>query len=207
MPEVLEKRGTFARRLGPNEIRCFQRIGAQLDEEFGPARWLESGRYIDRQLVTDKGVSLPDMQRALAQAVLKCPGVIAAYTSTELLSDTELDAMGEIFRRSHHATRSPDVEILVEENALFTSAVASHGTPYRYDTHVPLLLRIPGVEPQSIDQRVRTIDLAPTLAGYLGLEMVGKVDGEDLRSLYDPSAASQTSATETAAQPGSDTGG
>ena len=137
MPEVARKRGTPARRLGPNEIRCFQQVGSQLDEQFGAARWLENGRYLDRDLVAEKAVSLPEIQQALAAAVGKCPGVLAAYTSTELLTEEPLDEMGEVFRRSHHPTRSPDVEILVEEGALFTSAVASHGTPYRYDTHVP----------------------------------------------------------------------
>ena len=184
MPEVSRKRGKPARRLGPNEIRCFQQAGGQLNDQFGEARWLESGRYIDRDLVAERGVSLPEIQQALAATLSKCPGVLTAYTSTELLAEEPLDEMGEVFRRSHHPTRSPDVELLVEEGALFTSAVASHGTPYRYDTHVPILLRIPGVEAQAIEERVRTIDLAPTLAGYLGLEMVDKVDGIDLRELF-----------------------
>jgi arylsulfatase A-like enzyme len=45
---------------------------------------------------------------------------------------------------------------------------ATHGSPWAYDTHVPVILAGPGIPPGRIARRVETVDLAPTIAAYLG---------------------------------------
>ena len=44
---------------------------------------------------------------------------------------------------------------------------ATHGTPYSYDTHVPILMSGAGIAPGDHDERVSTLDIAPTLSGLL----------------------------------------
>ena len=47
--------------------------------------------------------------------------------------------------------------------------------------HVPLLLRVPGLEPARIDSIVSLVDIAPTLGRYLQPDLdVGRYHGEDL---------------------------
>ena len=58
-----------------------------------------------------------------------------------------------------------------------------HGSPYKYDTQVPILIRAPGVPPQTIDRRVPITDLAPTLAGLLDVYLVGFGDSEGLEEV------------------------
>ena len=53
----------------------------------------------------------------------------------------------------------------LEEGGLGTS----HGTPYSYDTHVPLLLLGPGVVSGWYAQPSSPADIAPTIATLLGL--------------------------------------
>ena len=45
----------------------------------------------------------------------------------------------------------------------------NHGTPYNYDTHVPLVWFGVGVKPGTYVERVSVTDLAPTLAHLLGI--------------------------------------
>ncbi len=47
-------------------------------------------------------------------------------------------------------------------------ALHSH-TLYDELLHVPLLMRVPGLEPRRVDEQVRLIDVAPTLLGMLGI--------------------------------------
>jgi hypothetical protein len=61
---------------------------------------------------------------------------------------------------------------------------AMHGTPYTYDTHVPLILAGPGVGRAEVFRTVAPRDLAPTLSLYLGVALptgsVGQPLGEVL---------------------------
>ncbi len=57
---------------------------------------------------------------------------------------------------------------------------AVHGSPYRYDRHVPLFFLGHGISAGTSDAAVRTVDLAPTLASVLGLEVPEDVAGEVL---------------------------
>jgi arylsulfatase A-like enzyme len=60
----------------------------------------------------------------------------------------------------------------------------THGTPYSYDTHIPLVLLGPGIRPGRYDRAVALNDLAPTLATLLSVETpsgsVGRVLDEAL---------------------------
>jgi arylsulfatase A-like enzyme len=55
--------------------------------------------------------------------------------------------------------------------------VTTHISPHAYDTHVPLILFGPDIEPARDDRRVSTVDLAPTLASILGLTPAEATDG------------------------------
>jgi arylsulfatase A-like enzyme len=54
---------------------------------------------------------------------------------------------------------------------------AMHGSPWRYDTHVPIILLGPGINAQTIHRRVHPVDVAPTMAAYLGLTPPGSAQG------------------------------
>ncbi len=45
-----------------------------------------------------------------------------------------------------------------------------HGSPYSYDTHVPIVISAPGMKARTVDRRVAPADFAPTLALMLGIE-------------------------------------
>jgi len=58
---------------------------------------------------------------------------------------------------------------------------SSHGTPYAYDTHVPILAWGPvWVGRGEVAQRVEVADIAPTLAGILGLRVPAQAQGKPL---------------------------
>jgi len=44
---------------------------------------------------------------------------------------------------------------------------------------VPMIIVAPGIAPSTVSDRVRTIDLAPTLAGIMGMGTPDAVDGLD----------------------------
>lgn len=64
---------------------------------------------------------------------------------------------------------------------LWEHGAVGHGTTvYEELTHVPLIIRFPGYKACRIDFPVETIDIVPTLVGYLGLEPNPDWQGRDL---------------------------
>jgi arylsulfatase A-like enzyme len=53
----------------------------------------------------------------------------------------------------------------------------THGTPYAYDTHVPLIIAGPGVRDGEHDRFVDMADLAPTLASLLDIQAPAGSEG------------------------------
>ena len=47
---------------------------------------------------------------------------------------------------------------------------ATHGSPFSYDTFVPILWRGTGVEPRTVYRRVAPADIAPSVAAFLGIK-------------------------------------
>ena len=68
-----------------------------------------------------------------------------------------------------------------------SSVGTTHGTPYGYDAHIPLILMGPGVKGGRYTAHAALNDLAPTLATLLDVEIPsgssGRVLGEALQGV------------------------
>ncbi|HTF64486.1 MAG TPA: hypothetical protein VK638_17525, partial [Edaphobacter sp.] len=76
--------------------------------------------------------------------------------------------------------RSGDLEVVLEPYWIRGgTSGATHGTPYNYDTHIPLIFMGPGVRPGRYYRSAALNDLAPTLSALLDVEIpsgsVGRV--------------------------------
>ena len=85
-------------------------------------------------------------------------------------------------RNSWHAEVSGDVQYALKPNWMYSGrAVATHGSPYAYDTHVPILAYGPAwIGRGRVDTRVEVVDIASTLAGLLGIDAPSASEGKRL---------------------------
>ena len=94
--------------------------------------------------------------------------------------------MARLYRNSFDPERSGDMLLQLAEGCLaaFGDYGTSHGSPYAYDRDVPLVFMGAGIEAGQVSGRAVTVDLAPTLADWLGLEAPSGLDGRvlDLRA-------------------------
>lgn len=119
-------------------------------------------------------VSRRAAEQAVIQAVQTLPGVAGAYAWGE--ADGLPDSVPNVaaIRLSHAAGRSGHVLVVPADGAMFDSPEhdgtgTGHGTPYDYDTRVPLLAWGAGVRPGVVTGDVDTRRVAPTLAVLLGV--------------------------------------
>jgi predicted AlkP superfamily pyrophosphatase or phosphodiesterase len=184
VPEMRIEQGLPAGRVGADEISCLQQVDAALDQELGESEWFVSGPYFGR-LPVDSPVSPAVLRRRVRSLVEACPSVARVWLAEDLVSEFtgEGSEMQRRFARSYYAERSPDLMVEWEKYFLPSAGNASsHGTAHGYDTHVPLVLRRPGEAAATFETPVMTVDVAPTIADWVAVEVP---DGADGRSLVD----------------------
>lgn len=187
--EVSQARGRDARRV---DVRELQRdLDAHLQERFGPppglagasgrsAAWVEAfGEpgtfpwvYLNHQLVAAAGTTTDEVARVAAEFLRTRPRVARAYTRAELTAGPLPDPIGERVRRSYHPQRAGDVYVALREYDLPsrpTDPGTTHGAPYDYDTHVPLIVFGPGVAGGPKDEPTTPQAVAAILARWLGV--------------------------------------
>ncbi|MHA7838215.1 MAG: alkaline phosphatase family protein [bacterium] len=116
----------------------------------------------------------------------------ASATEAGIAAGSEVGARGSgadplrleshLLRQMLAPGRSPDWIVLPERGCLVTDHPhgTSHGSPYDYDRRIPLVFWGPGVEPGVDSRPARLVDLAPTLARWIGLDPPSDLDGRAL---------------------------
>jgi len=114
------------------------------------------------------------------------PHVAWVFTRDQLLlGQVPPDPFSLRVSRSYNPERSGDLEILLEPYWMRASKGTTHGTPYTYDTHIPLLVMGPGIRPGRYHRHVDLNDLAPTLATLVGTELPSGSSGRFLDEMLD----------------------
>ena len=85
----------------------------------------------------------------------------------------------EMYRNDIHPDRTGEIMFMVKPYWLFGSKPANHGTPYDYDTHVPLMFFGGGISPMQILGKTDPADIVPTLAHILQVKIQHR-HGKDL---------------------------
>jgi hypothetical protein len=175
LPEVAAAQGKDAGRV-PGEVLTKQ-AEAFLSETFGPGRWLQATvtpwLYLDQDRLRRRGLPASAVEEALARWLEKQPGILKAYTRTQLLHGVPADdVIGGRVRRSFHPDRCGDVAVVLKPYHLFVDQFSTgtmHGTPHEYDTHVPLLVYGPAVGAGVRMEPVTPQACAAILAQALGI--------------------------------------
>ena len=173
VPEVNEARNMPGGRL--SDARVTQRITEALSKRFGPGKWLlpsPAGMpYLNLQLIQTRKLDAAQVERVAADAAMMEPHIARVYTRHEILSgQVQRDDIGRAISLGFYGPRSGDLIVLQEPYYLFDATGTSHGTPYNYDTHVPLVFLGPHIKAGIYSNRVAINDVAPTLATILGID-------------------------------------
>ena len=147
-----------------------------MNQTFGPlankGRWIlrdDASILLQREALAEKKLGSAEVQNALRDALLKLDFVQAVYTRVQLERGEVNDELGRQAVLSFNRERSGDVYFQTKPYYFSRPTGSNHGTPYNYDTHVPLLWYGVGVRPGTYVDRVGVDNLAPTLSHILGV--------------------------------------
>jgi len=154
---------------------------------FGPGRWVEamagSNIYLDYNVLKDHHIEALQAQEVAAATAASAPGVTAAFTRAQILKG-ELPPFpyARAVSRSFNPARAGDVFVVLDPYAVpvLDPKSTTHGSPWSYDSQVPLILWGSAFRPGVYFNPCQPIDLAATLAAILGLTQPSGSEGSPL---------------------------
>ncbi len=183
----------IARRLpgGRTDSRAERAAVEQaLQARFGAGNYIayfsETAIYFHPNPVPGKQFDRAEMQRIAAAVMRAQPHVLRVYTRTGFENGYPVgDLIDRRVRNGFHHDRSADVMIVHEPNWQAGGSTANHGSPFAYDTHVPLLVLGHGrVRPGQYHGEAGIQDIAPTLARLLGIAVPSGSVGRVLAEMF-----------------------
>lgn len=148
--------------------------------------------YFSQEVVGNPATDAQALEAAAAAEISKFKGVYAAVSSTALRRGNTPD--NEIYNailRNFHPKRSGDIFLVFEPNWFINDmegllVASTHGSPWRYDTFVPIIFAGSGLQARVVDREVHTVDIAPTLSTYVGVKQPSGARGQPLIEVLEP---------------------
>lgn len=142
---------------------------------------INSNFYLNRAALKRDGIDLDECERVVGELSMRMPGAARYFTRAQLESNliSSSDPIARRVLNGFYPSRSGDVIVVFEPyNILFDlpddptdpRSTATHGSPYSYDTHVPLIIMGRDFAGGSYSQAATPADIAPTLANLLGVQ-------------------------------------
>lgn len=144
--------------------------------------------YLDHQIIKQRHLAPSTISNHLAKALTLQPGVFRAYPLP--VAQVEKDWLSAKVNKMYYPYRSGDVYIVQppnQSNGAKNMYRISHGSPWNYDSYVPLLFARGDFKNQRIARRVHTTDIAATLSALLMIKAPSAAVGEPLEEVINAS--------------------
>lgn len=155
-------------------------IYSALKKKFGVGRELirlysKPYIYLNHQVINKHKLDLNEVQHTVAKLLEDISGVEYAVTmqdvQTNQLEDKKL--LRAVANNFHHK-RSGDIHIVFSPHTYINqldglTVSSTHGSPWSYDTHVPIFFAGMGITQKRVSRPVSPYDISPTLSSYLGI--------------------------------------
>jgi predicted AlkP superfamily pyrophosphatase or phosphodiesterase len=188
VPEVNQARHMPGGRLGKT---VSQALDKALADKYGPGRWVAASMgefiYLDRALIESRKLKLDEVQDTAAKALLAVPHIDRVFTSEDLRHGRyNQDPIALRVAKGFNERRGGDLYLVFESYWMTGSATSgtTHGMPFNYDSHVPLVFMGQGVKPARYHSQVAVYNIAPTLATMLDIEPPSGAFGRVLDEMF-----------------------
>ena len=174
-----------------DNLKLVEGLNAAMAERFGIAKLVVAQSVPNLQLdyaaIDRAKLQRSEVESTAARWLMAQTGIAQVYTRSQFEAGAVADTrMGLLMRRAWHRELSGDLVLVTRPYWYFSSSASgtSHGSPYAYDTNVPLVLAgRPWIKAGSYGQYAEVVDIAPTLAAILRLRPPAAAEGRVLTEL------------------------
>ncbi|MDN3683034.1 alkaline phosphatase family protein [Vibrio tapetis subsp. quintayensis] len=147
--------------------------------------------YLNHDVIAKHGVKLADVQASVADEVSKIKGVYQAVSSSDIAQNRVPNSrLMTLVQNNYHPARSGDVYVIFDNRSYINdmdglTIASTHGSPWRYDTHVPIIFAGYQLAPKQVSREVTPYDISPTLSNLLGITQPSGATGHVLQEVTD----------------------
>jgi len=190
VPAQLNEFGIDAQYFVPDELDKEKAI-EKIKSTYGIAQELISGFnhpyvYLNNKIIQEHKLDVNEVSRAIAEELVKFKGVAYAVPSIDLVEGKIPDTrLYQQILRNFNPKRSGDIYLVLEPHWFVNdfdglTVASTHGSPWRYDTFVPIIFAGNGLAAQTVFREVQTVDIALTLSKYLSMKAPSGATGSPL---------------------------
>jgi predicted AlkP superfamily pyrophosphatase or phosphodiesterase len=184
--EFSQSRHIDAMRIDPKALLA--RLDDALGQHFHVAHLVKPSMppevYLDDEAIERSRLSRLEVENYAAHWLTTQPGIADVFTRTQLEQGIGgTSRLATLMQRAWNRELSGDLLLVPRAYSSFGSGSsgATHGTPYEYDTQVPLLMMGPRWIRSGEDaQYTEVVDIAPTLANILHVRRPAAAEGRVL---------------------------
>lgn len=190
-----------ANALGFNQAQYFNKdtllssgVEKRLKDEFGLTKeairlYAQPYIYLNHDLIAEKKLDLAEVQEVIADEIAKVKGVAFAVSSSDIAANRVPNThVMQLIKNNYHPARSGDVYVVFAPRSYINDMeglqiASTHGSPWKYDTHVPVIFAGYDVEAQKVSRAITPYDIAPTLSNKLGITQPSGSIGQVLQEI------------------------
>lgn len=140
--------------------------------------------FLDHSVIDAKKLYLPAVQEDVAAFIQKFPQVAEVITGTTMNNSQFTEGSRYLMQKGYNAKRSGDVLVNYLPGYVdYMPTGTTHGSPYSYDTHVPLIFYGWNIKQGSSTEQVFITDVAPTIAMMLNIQFPNGCTGKPISFL------------------------
>ncbi len=192
-----------ANALGFNQAQYFNKdtllssgVEKRLKDDFGLSKdairlYAQPYIYLNHDLIAEKKLNLAEVQEAIADEIAKVKGVAFAVSSSDIATNRVPDThVMQLIKNNYHPARSGDVYVVFAPRSYINDMeglqiASTHGSPWKYDTHVPIIFAGFDVDAKKVSRPVTPYDIAPTLSNKLGITQPSGSIGQVLQEIVE----------------------
>ncbi len=142
--------------------------------------------FFNKEIIKTKSLDLGKVKQAFKDFLMTQDQVKRVYTEEEILASSGSDFYLNFIAKGYDPTQDGDLVILDKPGYIEYGATGtSHGTPYTYDTHVPLIFFGWNIKKGESFDRKEITQIAPTLAQKLKITFPNGTEAKVLTEVLD----------------------
>jgi len=154
----------------------YDSLGVELIEEM-------EGNHIffNHEKLKEVEIAAQDLADYLAHEMSRMPGIYGAYSANRIRMSGSSEFPIVNLQRGLHPSLAGDIVFVMESGWMrYGSTGTTHGSPWVYDQHVPLLFYGFGVEKGKTYRETNIRDIAPTLSVIMGIPFPSGTTGSPI---------------------------
>jgi hypothetical protein len=172
------------------EKKLDELLNQHLTQHFGEGKWIlnfSNGQFfINHDLLIKQKIDMNKFYQLTEQFLLKQNGIANVYHSNHI-NLLHKDFITSRLMMGINQKRSGDIFLILEPGWIFDwrgKTGTTHGSPYNYDSHVPLLFFGQGVQKGETYENVNITDIAPTISFLIGTNIPNAATGKPIQSIF-----------------------